>query len=308
MELSYKDLLESAVKKGEKCPEGFKRCGILYSFDNIMCIKKEGECPINLVVINNDKNAPTGNYAYTTVKLDSLYLHYTNEAIDDYVVSKFINKETLKIDVSPFNINANENKDFFIANSCDINSTKDTNATFYKNVGNDIFIRPFTGAKPQCSDFYNETKFISDFKYKNTIELVTFIIELVTTFESFVYLEILIKHEDVSYLLIILSNAVHLMLITTSLVLNVFLISLTKKVCPNKECFDEFTYNMFSNTDKEHDIGLYMKIGGYALWIFIEIITYIIYLIYCLFFVEREDEDTNATKTGTAEPLKELPN
>lgn len=93
MELSYKDLLESAVKKGEKCPEGFKRCRILDSFDNIMCIKKEGECPINLVVINNDKDAPSGSYTYTTVKLDSLYLHYTNEAVDDYVVSKFINKE-----------------------------------------------------------------------------------------------------------------------------------------------------------------------------------------------------------------------
>lgn len=153
MEHSYKELLESTVKKGEQFAEGEKKCGILDTFSNIMCVNKEEECPINLVVINTEENAPSGSYAFTTIKLDSLYLHYTNEAIDDYVVSKFIKKETLKIDVSPFNTSKNENDDFFIANSCEINSTLDTNATFYKNIGNDIFIRPFIGRSPNVVIF-----------------------------------------------------------------------------------------------------------------------------------------------------------
>ena len=52
MEHSYKELLESTVKKGEQFAEGEKKCGILDTFGNIMCVNKEEECPINLVVIN----------------------------------------------------------------------------------------------------------------------------------------------------------------------------------------------------------------------------------------------------------------
>ena len=40
------------MKKGEQFAEGEKKCGILDTFGNIMCVNKEEECPINLVVIN----------------------------------------------------------------------------------------------------------------------------------------------------------------------------------------------------------------------------------------------------------------
>ena len=41
MNETYQSLLEKAVSKGEKCPEGYKQCGILDSLNNIMCIEED---------------------------------------------------------------------------------------------------------------------------------------------------------------------------------------------------------------------------------------------------------------------------
>ena len=75
-----------------------------------------------------------------------------------------------------------------------------------------------------------------------------------------------------------------------------------KKVYLNRECFDDFTYAMFSKIDYEHDIGLYLNIGGYAFWSFIEIVTYIILLIY--FICCQEKEATTPSKNE--KPLNEI--
>ena len=132
--------------------------------------------------------------------------------------------------------------------------------------------------------------------------MLTFIIELVTIIGSFFFLVILIGHEKAPFLLLILLCALHFMLIATCLALNLFLVTLTKKVYLNKECFDDFTYAMFSKIDYEQDIGLYLNIGGYAFWSFIEIVTYIILLIY--FICCREKEATTPSKNE--KPLNEI--
>ena len=48
---TYEYLLKHS---GEKCEENFKKCGILDTLGNIICIPKEDECPINDLII--DKN------------------------------------------------------------------------------------------------------------------------------------------------------------------------------------------------------------------------------------------------------------
>lgn len=90
MNETYQSLLEKAVSKGEKCPEGYKQCGILDSLNNIMCIEEDKQCPVNLIVVNTEKNAPS-RYTFKTEQLNTSYIHYTNEAIDNYIVSKFVN-------------------------------------------------------------------------------------------------------------------------------------------------------------------------------------------------------------------------
>ena len=58
--ISYYDLLNdgSIIKKNEKCPENKKSCGYIDTKQNILCLDKNKECPINYIKI--DKTPPEG--------------------------------------------------------------------------------------------------------------------------------------------------------------------------------------------------------------------------------------------------------
>ena len=118
---TYESLLTSSVKKGEPCPDNTKQCGILDTLGNIMCIDVNTDCPINLILVTEDNNIPSEyKYTFTTVKLNNTYLHYTNEAIDKYILAKFLKKDGTEYKLSPFIQNPDEQLRKYSFGSCTI--------------------------------------------------------------------------------------------------------------------------------------------------------------------------------------------
>ena len=79
------------VSSGKECNEGKKKCGVLDTMNNTMCIDKDKECPINLILLSNS-SIPPSEYKYNFSHIsfsDGSYLHFTNEAIDQSYILYF---------------------------------------------------------------------------------------------------------------------------------------------------------------------------------------------------------------------------
>ena len=87
--LDYLTMLENSVKEGEECKEGYKKCGILDSMNNIACMPKNDMCPINYLVITKNQTAPSECVNCKTIQLDLNYLHYGNDNINNSIVTNF---------------------------------------------------------------------------------------------------------------------------------------------------------------------------------------------------------------------------
>ena len=87
-ENNYEYYLKLSVGEGEKCPNGFKQCGILDTLKNIMCINESLPCPINKILINNESTYSEDDINFNTIELnDNKYLHYTNENYNGNILS-----------------------------------------------------------------------------------------------------------------------------------------------------------------------------------------------------------------------------
>lgn len=86
VQYNYEYLLNKSVKEGENCPDKYKKCGKLDYMKNILCYPINEDCPINHLVVTQSSTSPT-EYKYQTVPLtNGYYIHYTNQAIDNFVV------------------------------------------------------------------------------------------------------------------------------------------------------------------------------------------------------------------------------
>ena len=64
-----------------------KKCGRL-DYNRNLCVKKTEKCPINDIVYNNQSKYEFSGIKYNTVTInDNEYLHYTNEKIDNYIIT-----------------------------------------------------------------------------------------------------------------------------------------------------------------------------------------------------------------------------
>ena len=89
---NYEYLLKHS---GKECEKNYKKCGILDTYGNIMCIPNEDECPINDIIIDlSSKNKEYLSKGYKNVHLESLEddydLYYTNKEIDKEIVVKMV--------------------------------------------------------------------------------------------------------------------------------------------------------------------------------------------------------------------------
>ena len=89
-DMTYEALYRDAISKNKKCPEGYKKCGILNN-DLMTCFKNEDDCPINDLVINNNSEYIKDNILYKTLEINkNEYFHYTNEQINNQIIFDLI--------------------------------------------------------------------------------------------------------------------------------------------------------------------------------------------------------------------------
>ena len=61
------------MKEGEECKEGYKKCGILDSMNNIACMPKNDMCPINYIKVTDSQEPPSECINCKTIQLDLNY-------------------------------------------------------------------------------------------------------------------------------------------------------------------------------------------------------------------------------------------
>ena len=88
-EQNYETLLKHS---GTKCEENYKKCGILDTMGNIMCIPETDECPINEIIESEKTDGLYSSLGYNEghfVGMDEAQaLYYTNEKIDNAIIAK----------------------------------------------------------------------------------------------------------------------------------------------------------------------------------------------------------------------------
>ena len=90
---NYASLLAHSAHSGEECETNYKKCGILDSLGNIMCIPQNETCPINDIqigLISNNSLYDSKVYKSTSLlNLQKDYaLYFTNTATDKEIISK----------------------------------------------------------------------------------------------------------------------------------------------------------------------------------------------------------------------------
>ena len=86
---NYEYLLKHSTKND--CEKNFKKCGILDTYENIMCIPESDSCPINNIIIDlKERKDDYSNKGYISSQLLKLpgyyYLYFTNEKTDNEIV------------------------------------------------------------------------------------------------------------------------------------------------------------------------------------------------------------------------------
>ena len=78
------------------CEDGFKKCGILDTFGNIMCLENNLPCPINEIIIDNkEKEREYINKGFYSLELNEIKnLFYTNNSIDKEIIIELKYSET----------------------------------------------------------------------------------------------------------------------------------------------------------------------------------------------------------------------
>ena len=70
--MTYDDLIKNSSKSN--CNDTLKKCGILDSYGNILCIKNIDPCPINEIIIDNAVN----EYKYLENGIQLIFIFYQN--------------------------------------------------------------------------------------------------------------------------------------------------------------------------------------------------------------------------------------
>ncbi len=87
----------SIISKNESCQEGKKNCGIIDSIENILCIDKDEDCPINYVAFS--KNRPNGIKNLRQINGTDINFYFTNNPYENtseikYIAGNFIIAES----------------------------------------------------------------------------------------------------------------------------------------------------------------------------------------------------------------------
>ena len=92
---NYLTLLKNAKLHGVQCDKGYKQCGLLNSFNQILCLLESETCPLNQIEFSNSSTPSdifTNKSAVTTTLLNDneTYLHTSNAEINSPVITDIV--------------------------------------------------------------------------------------------------------------------------------------------------------------------------------------------------------------------------
>ena len=108
---SYDELYAMTVPYGSSCPIGKRQCGILDTMNNTLCMGYYENCPVNLMIFSDSPTKPEGyNYYFRTVLYNNnVYLHYTNQAVDRYIITSKWTVSDDDVCLYPYDYNSHYN-------------------------------------------------------------------------------------------------------------------------------------------------------------------------------------------------------
>lgn len=289
---TYESLLKSSVKKGQQCPTDYKQCGILDTLDNIMCVSKDAPCPINLIIMDKNEIPPkeyTDKYRFTSIRLNSLYIHFTNEAIDNQILAKFVYYGADSLETFPYERNEFDDFDSIKYEECDITQLNSIFFTKYSMITQEYSYRPYIGTKPQClpSDFYIENfyKTLSNRTYQHIIffilSLSLFIeITIGVCFDYDDFIEEPTKEKNRNFIICFIVFAI---ICIPALIYNILSVIDNFNLEMKDNCYDEDTNKMIKLLYK--DIELFNFIFGIVS--LGSLIILLLFFIFCAIFIIR---------------------
>ena len=258
---TYGEYRKDSVKKGEHCKEGYKQCGILDSLNNTMCITVDEQCPINSIYITNNEQSPDDGYTYHTIKINSQYIHYTNEATDNPIVVKFAWNNTRNV-LSLFPFEPNDDNDFF---TCSFRPTVQYNYSLYQYLSNDTLYRPYIGISDSC---LSDSTFLLEERRKVyesltsiqwgllACDIILFLVDLAVVGYS-----IYIMLDTITYITYTLIRIPLYLSLITIFILNLLTLLKVTPIKPKVTCYDEVTNYELNYFSSETQSDLYCIIS-----------------------------------------------
>lgn len=198
---TYKYLAKNSVPYNEECKEGYKKCGLLDTMNNILCLENDEECPINDLIITNKSDVPNKFLQYSNYSLldfeDGSYLFYTNEAINSHIIVEFtlsnykpcldLGKCQKKYEDTAYddrygNLDEIDQYTFYEQNKFLGKDISFINKKGIKSVK--LFTRSFIGYNLSCIDdnFFLFKNLPSSWKWGKYLMIISFIISFLTFF------------------------------------------------------------------------------------------------------------------------------
>ncbi len=87
--ISYNKLWQNAVQYGQRCKEGFRKCGLLDTTNNVLCIRSNLPCPITKILVSDSlPNSDNNLFKFINIK-NNTFFTFSNEEINTQINIEF---------------------------------------------------------------------------------------------------------------------------------------------------------------------------------------------------------------------------
>ena len=276
---TYKTYLLDFSGKND-CDAKFKKCGILDTYGNYMCIPEDEPCPINEIILESKNNESyKNNKKYNSLDYsikDNLY--YTNNSFDNNIIVYLNNKKNYTYFINEYNFKVDE----------------DIYNEYFEDKA-DLTIEPFGHNKSveyiqkKINDDKNKDKYV-----KNISDI--FFIKNYIGFKSYEDLNLLISQKE--YLLKL--NQIEFPNITATVFAMISFVSLLFLIIFSLTQFFNVEKRSYINKKTDEIINISIVIGIY----FTILIGYTVYLIYICYKINRNNKCTDLKKIGADDNIK----
>ena len=318
LDISYSDLLQRyTYTRSNKCEDGYKKCGILDTAGNILCLPTNQDCPINDIIITNTMNTPNAFSSYKnayTIKMDdTTYLHYTNEATNNLVLAEFAvskkkpclkdNKKDCEADESDPRFTLLDKIDeylFYKDNELDLVDKEEEDESSLTNTLK-LYYRGYIGYNSDCMKEKNFWENINFYKKCSLVRKLSITVLVMTLF-LFAFSIVMgvvfsIKGIESENILMNYSLIIGCPISLALICIFACLISAAVESKKNKDiqsCSDDYfseIINKAIDTKDKNEIYIFIMLG-------FESFVWLLLIIYCVFFCSTLPEQQNSSKSS----------